>query len=112
LSATLDTDTDELLLLAVRECFAEYGATGDESLVSQVALILAIDPDTSTDPTKIRAALEHFKVTHDPMRRDVESMDAAWNLIHGSNASLTWRLISYYGTTAYVGHTPRRKSES
>ena len=57
--ATAREPRDVILLLAIRETFALYGAAGStdderDYLTEDVARILALDPDSKVDPTQIR----------------------------------------------------------
>jgi hypothetical protein len=105
---------DQLILLAVREVYALYGSPAtedDDYLITEVAQILAVDPDSEINRKKTKRALDTFRVEHDPARRDVESLEAAWCLITNNNAPLLNRLVSHYAVSnQYVTITPRKKA--
>lgn len=110
--ATAREPRDVILLLAIRETFALYGAavsTDDERdyLREDVACILALDPDSKVDPTQIRNFLLRYLDEHDPDGREAESMEWAWRLLLCSNRKFHERLLSHYSTTPYAGAQPR-----
>ena len=105
---------DQLVLLALRECFADYGnaVTTDEDqerLVAEAEQILELDPDSTVDRPKINRALERFRSEHLPNRRDPESMEAAWCLIYTANKKLHERLVGEYSTTSFLLNSSRRQ---
>ncbi len=71
---------DVILLLAIRETFAHYGAasaTDDEReyLTEGLARILVPDSDGTVDPEQSVGFLNPYRDEHDPARREVESFD-------------------------------------
>lgn len=107
-------DQDQLILLAIRECFALYGSVGfddPEYLVLEVEQILELDPDSTVDRKQITGFLDGFKEDHDPLRRDPESMEAAWNLIFHSNRKLHDRLVSEYSFGDFAKPKLRRRQK-
>ena len=78
--ATAREPRDVLLLLAIRETFALYGAasaTEDkrEYLTEDLARILVLDLDGTVDPEQIVGFLDRYRDEQDPARREVESFD-------------------------------------
>ncbi len=78
--ATARQPRDVILLLAIRETFAHYGAasaTDDEReyLTEGLARILVLDSDGTVNPVQIASFLDRCRDEQDPARREVESFD-------------------------------------